>query len=183
MRYYIQGKSHSQQSFLLSATSVHTGISSGGPSGQAIQAQDYPKFEQSFLYQLISFTIHNYLKTLIVMLPNCILNYTILYLEVLTRHTLDSNPGSATGSFLLFASVYVNRHITLLQLVQADVGWVDGCRLVAHPFQKSDIYKSQLSVTTYHRFEQFISEFSTNKSSVIQTLDIWTTALDECPFI
>ena len=86
-------------------------------------------------------------------------------------------------SFLLFPSVYVNRHITLLQLVQADVGWVDGCRLVAHPFQKSDIYKSQLSVTTYHRFEQFISEFSTNKSSVIQTLDIWTTALDECPFI
>jgi len=31
------------------------------------------------------------------MLPNCILNYTILYLEVLTRHTLNSNPGSATA--------------------------------------------------------------------------------------
>ena len=30
------------------------------------------------------------------MLPNCILNYTILYLEVLTRHILNSNPGSAT---------------------------------------------------------------------------------------
>ena len=33
-------------------------------------------------------------------------------------------------SFLLFPSVYVNRHITLLQLVQADVGWVDGYWIV-----------------------------------------------------
>jgi len=32
------------------------------------------------------------------MLPNCILNYAILYLEVLTRHTLNSNSGSATAS-------------------------------------------------------------------------------------
>ena len=47
---------------------------------------------------MISFTTYNYLKTLIVILPNCILNYTVLYLEVLARHTLDSNPESATAT-------------------------------------------------------------------------------------
>ena len=38
------------------------------------------------------------------MLPNCILNCTILYLDVLPRHTLGSNPRSATDD----GSQYLN---------------------------------------------------------------------------
>jgi len=42
------------------------------------------------------------------MLPNCILNCTILYLDVLPRHTLGSNPRSATDSQILVMHARLN---------------------------------------------------------------------------